>query len=488
MSRLVVVEGPNRGAVFTIRAKRSRLGRGAAAELTLPDDAISRVHAEILDEGGGYAVADLGSKHGTYLNGVRVEGRYPLSHGDELRLGTTVLLFLDEGGAAAEGPDDAASDGASDTVTLDGASLDERQPRRRDAAAERRRAPTGPSAPAAPSAPVRASARLRHARTERRYLVGESEAIRRISVLVTRCAPVDTTVLIVGESGTGKELVAEALHDLSPRRDGPYLAVNCATLEPALVESDLFGHERGAFTGAVERRLGKLELARSGTLVLDEVGELPREAQAKLLRAIERREFQRVGGQELLRTDARIVAATNRDLAALVRAGGFREELLFRLRVVENAIPPLRERREDIQPLVEHLLQELRTRIGSRARSFTPEALECLLRYRFPGNVRELRNIIERCLIFTEKEAIGLADLPPEVRPQAAAAAETAFPGSAPAPPPPDDKLLSLGELERAHIERALAANAWNKTKVAEILGIDRATLYAKLKRYGITR
>jgi DNA-binding NtrC family response regulator len=433
MPRLIVLEGPNRGATLRLLPAVNRLGRDASCELALPDEGVSRVHAEIgFEPAAGFRLADLGSKNGTYLNGVRVTLPHALSHGDEIRLGTIVLAFQDD-----------AEDGAAAAETVSG---------------------PAPST-AAPAREPRAERRSRS-----HYLIGESEALKRISALVLRCAPLDSTVLILGESGTGKELVAEALHQLSPRRGGPFLAVNCASLEPSLLESDLFGHERGAFTGAVARKLGKLELARSGTLFLDEVGELPLEAQAKLLRAIERREFQRVGGNELLRTDARLVAATNRDLAALVALGKFRDDLRYRLAVVEIAIPPLRERREDVAPLVEHFLELLRKKIGSRARSFSREAMRALESYRFPGNVRELRNLVERCLIFAEGEAVVPADLPPLGGGSAATR----------------EGIETLEAVERAHIVRALEATAWNKTKVAGLLGIDRATLYAKIKRYDL--
>jgi len=450
-----VLEGQNRGAVIRLLpATVARLGRDGAAEIVLPDEGVSRFHAEVRPGGAGgpgFEVRDLESKNGTRLNGVRIDAAHPLAHGDEIRVGDTLLLFVEED---EEG--DRAAPLAGDTATA--------------------LAPAPAGAAPAPAAPRPAAAA---AREPARSLVGESAAMRRVGALVERLAPVDSTVLIVGESGTGKELVAEALHRLGPRRRGPFLAVNCASLEPALLESDLFGHERGAFTGAVARRLGKLELARGGTLFLDEVGELPPEAQAKLLRAIERLEFQRVGGHEVLRTDARLVAATNRDLVALVREGRFREDLLFRLRVVEVEIPPLRERPGDVAALVDHFQGELSARIPTRARrGFAPAAVERLLAYRFPGNVRELRNIVERCLILAEGERIEVADLPVEVR---AGAPPAASAGAGPEP-------VTLDDVERRHIERTLASTGGNKTRAASLLGIDRATLYAKIKRYGLER
>jgi len=317
-----------------------------------------------------------------------------------------------------------------------------------------------------------------------RYLIGETDGIRHVSELVQRCAPLATTVLVLGESGTGKELVCAALHRLGPRRRRPFVVVNCATLEPALLESELFGHERGAFTGAVARKLGLLELAADGTLFLDEVGELPLAAQAKLLRAIDRRQYQRVGGVETLSTDARFVAATHRDLPALVREGRLREDLYFRLKVAEIRIPPLRERREDLPLLVAHLLHELRPQVPTNVRDVTPEAMEVLDRYPFPGNVRELKNLLERCLIFARGDRVTVEDLPADVReaarPLPVVAACAAPAGDA------TDALGPLADVERRHIERVLEQTGWNKTRAAVLLGIDRNTLYAKIRAHGL--
>jgi DNA-binding NtrC family response regulator len=427
MPKLVVLEGPNRGAVLRVLPDRNRIGRDADLELSVPDEGVSRLHAEVSLDGASYRLRDHGSKNGTYLNGIRLRGTAELSHQDELRVGGTVLLFL------ADDEEPPSVKGGETRLIAEEA----RPSRRREAARPR-------------------------------YLLGESEATKRLSAIVERCAPLDSTVLVTGESGTGKELVAEGLHRLSPRRKaGPFVALNAATLEPRLLESELFGHERGAFTGAVARKLGKLELAKGGTIFLDEVGEMPLEAQAKLLRVLEKREFQRVGGNETLATDARVVAATNRDLAALAKEGRFRDDLRFRLEVVEIRIAPLRERKEDVRPLVEHFTSELREKIGSRARRFSEAALARLEKHPFPGNVRELRNTVERCLIFAEGEEIQESEL------RLAAAA-------------PGDEIVTLEEVEKRHIARALAAFGGNKTKVAELLGIDRTTLYAKIKRHGL--
>jgi transcriptional regulator with GAF, ATPase, and Fis domain len=252
-------------------------------------------------------------------------------------------------------------------------------------------------------------------------ILGESAAIRRVLQLVDRVAPQDTTVLILGESGTGKELVARTLHARSRRGNAPFVAINCAALSPALLESELFGHEKGAFTDASAQKKGKLELAAGGTVFLDEIGELAAELQAKLLRVLQEREFERVGGVRTLRLDARLIAATNRDLAAEVRRGAFREDLYHRLNVVALRTPPLRERREDILPLARHFAKEAGARCGRRVGGISPEAGRCLEAYGWPGNVRELGNAIERAVVLGESETILPEDLPESVWETAAA-------------------------------------------------------------------
>ncbi len=301
--------------------------------------------------------------------------------------------------------------------------------------------------------------------------VAESEAMRRVVALVRRAAPERAPVLVTGESGTGKELVARALHDGSPRARGPFVAVNAAALPETLLESELFGHERGAFTGAVARRKGLFELAAAGTLFLDEVGELAAATQAKLLRVLETGDFRRVGGVEALRADVRLLAATNRDLRALVAEGRFREDLLYRLAVVEVALPPLRERPEDLEPLARALLERLARERGGCPAALEPDALERLRRHAFPGNVRELRNALERALILGDGRRIRAADLP------------------LPAPAPdagPASGLAPLADVERRHIASVLASTGWNKKRAAEVLGIDRKTLYARIEAYGL--
>lgn len=317
-------------------------------------------------------------------------------------------------------------------------------------------------------------------------LVGESPAMANVRELIARVAPSDARVLIAGESGTGKELVAGALHAGSPRRDKAYVRTNCAAIPRDLVESEMFGHERGAFTGATDRRIGRFELAHGGTLFLDEVGDLGSEAQAKLLRAIEAREIERVGGGKPIRVDVRIVAATNRDLVTAVADGSFREDLFFRLNVIPMTLPPLRERVEDIEALVTHFTALHRARTGRAAPTFTPEAMNALRAHRWPGNVRELANIIERLAILYPGRELRVGDVH-EVLP-----APRGAPGSLAGAPVmrSDAPMLPLSDAldgyERQLIVRALDETAGNVAEAARRLQTDRPNLYRRMKRLGI--
>jgi DNA-binding NtrC family response regulator len=316
-------------------------------------------------------------------------------------------------------------------------------------------------------------------------MVGESAAMRRVREMIARVAPTDARLLITGESGTGKELVAAAIHTGGPRRDRPFVRVNCAAIPRDLVESEMFGHERGAFTGATERRIGRFELADKGTLFLDEVGDLGNEAQAKLLRAIESREIERVGGGKPIRVDVRIVSATNKDLARQVTDGAFREDLLFRLNVIPLTMPPLRERPDDIPALVQHFSALHRARTGQPLTRWTPEALLSLGRYRWPGNVRELANIVERLSILHAGRDVTEADIR-EVLPVGDARED----GRAALPSPQSlDLPLSdtLDEYERTLITRALSVAGGNIADAARRLHTDRPNLYRRMKRLGIT-
>jgi len=312
-------------------------------------------------------------------------------------------------------------------------------------------------------------------------LVGVSAPMREIFSLIRQVAPTTATVLITGESGTGKELAARALHQLSPRRDGPFVAVNCAAMPETLIESELFGHEKGAFTGAVERRRGCFELAHGGTLLLDEIGEMPLATQAKLLRVLEERRVRRLGGSKEIEVDVRVLGASNRRLEEEVRAGRFREDLYFRLHVFEIRMPPLRERLEDLPLLCEAMIRELNRRHQCQVAGVSPEALALLRQQSWPGNVRELRNALERAVILAGSGMLGrqhFAGLAPAAREPASSAAAA-----------PDEIRLRIGttvdEAERALIEATLRYTGNNRTRAAAILGISQKTLFNKLREYG---
>jgi len=302
-------------------------------------------------------------------------------------------------------------------------------------------------------------------------LVGASEPMRRVFALIEDVAPTEAPVLITGETGTGKELVSRAIHARSNRAFGPFVAINCGAMTETLLESELFGHERGAFTGAVKARRGRLEMADKGTLFLDEVGEISPQMQVDLLRVLEEKSFNRIGGNELVSSDFRLICATHRDLAAMVEEGQFRSDFYYRINVISVRLPPLRERLEDIPLLASYLLDGQAREAGRRIEGFTPEALEVLTAYAWPGNVRELKNVVERAVIIARGQMIGLEDLA-FLRPAAAEG----------------PRLLSLKEMEIDHIQRVLEACEWNVTRAGKLLGIDRVTLSRKIKRYGLVR
>jgi len=304
-------------------------------------------------------------------------------------------------------------------------------------------------------------------------MIGQSVAMRRVMTLIEQVAPSSASVVITGESGTGKEVVARTIHELSPRRSGPYVAINCAALPETLMESELFGHERGAFTGADRRREGCFELANGGTLLLDEIGEMRSELQAKLLRVLEEQKLRRLGGSAEVPVDVRVLAASNRNLEAALKDGRFREDLYYRLNVFSIELPPLSERADDIPPLVEHFLHEIVPPEGKNITGVDAECLEVLKSYRWPGNVRQLRNVIERALIVTRGPMLSVADLPPELK-RASGSASTF-----------ELRLgMSLDEVERELITRTIEFAGGNKSRAAEVLGISLKTLYNRLERY----
>jgi len=310
-------------------------------------------------------------------------------------------------------------------------------------------------------------------------IVGHSPAMQRVFEILGQVSATSATVLVLGESGTGKELVARAIHANSPRRERRFVAVNCAALSEGLIESELFGHVKGAFTGAVAAKEGRIVYADGGTLFLDEVGDMPLSTQAKLLRVLETREVQPVGGNTLQRVDIRLVAATNRNLRRMVAEGSFREDLLFRLQVVTVGLPPLRERAGDVPLLIEHFMGELAQQHGRAVRGITPEARAALVRYEWPGNVRELRNVMENMVLLARGDVLELSDVPEAVRAGGQGAGRRT-----------DGYGLagrSLQEVERDLIEANLELSQGNREKAARILGIGERTLYRKLKEYGLS-
>ncbi len=337
-----------------------------------------------------------------------------------------------------------------------------------------------------------------HGRFDFGQIIGDAPALREVMGKVEQVAPTHSTVLLRGETGTGKELVAHAIHINSPREAKPFVRVNCAALAPGILESELFGHEKGSFTGAVARRAGRFELADGGTLFLDEVGELPMEVQVKLLRVLQEREFERVGGSETIKTDVRVVSATHRDLEAAIADGKFREDLYYRLNVFPIDLPPLRDRLEDLPRLVEHFVAKFNRTTGKSVRGFDPSAIGALTAYSWPGNVRELENVVERAIIVARGPDVTASDLDFGRRAQLQAAAglplETRFPAVTPSVPliaatagsGPKPLQARLQEQERNEIVAAIERNAGNIAGAARALGINRSTLYYRLRKHGL--
>jgi two-component system nitrogen regulation response regulator NtrX len=324
---------------------------------------------------------------------------------------------------------------------------------------------------------------LRQSLEERYEIVGESPAIQALRSQIQSAAPSHGRVLIRGESGTGKELIARAVHRHSLRAEKPFVEVNCAAIPDELIESELFGHEKGAFTGATTKRRGKFELADSGTIFLDEVGDMSLKTQAKVLRVLQEQTLERVGGSETLTVDVRVIAASNKDLEEEIRKGSFREDLFYRLNVIPFEVPPLRERREDIALLAGYFLGLFSREYGKHQKSLRPEAMELLLQYPWPGNVRELRNVIERMVIMVPQETIGCDDLAPSLRlktptePEAGAGMGSETDGTL---------REAREEFEKTFVLRRLRECHWNITRAAERLGIERSNLHRKMKGYGI--
>jgi two-component system response regulator GlrR len=417
--RLTVVEGPARGLVWQSTTDRCSIGAHHGNDIILDDPTVSRCHCEVMVDGGQVRVVDRESRNGTVVDGVAVRDAY-LRAGSLLRLGKSVL--------------------------------------RLDLSAETNRVPLSEA-------------------TRFGSLAGESPAMRAVFAMLERAADSDATVLLAGETGTGKSQAAHSLHRAGARRDGPFVIVDCGAILGNLLESELFGHEKGSFTGAVDRRVGAFEEASGGTLFLDEVGELPLDLQPKLLRALEAKEVRRVGANTYRPVDVRVVAATNRDLRADVNAGRFRADLYFRLAVVSIAMPPLRRRPEDIPALVEQLLAGL----GAKAREFEPLQdpgfLAGIQRAAWPGNVRELRNYLERCVVLRTMDGLGEGG-EGEGEAQGFAVDVTATYA--------DERQRALAEFERRYFTALLRAHDGKVARAAEAAGVDRTYLYRLLRRHAI--
>ena len=442
MDRLVLLEGRTNRDDDVVVTERVTLGRGDENDVRLFDETASRRHATLSRVDGRVVLEDLNSGNGTKVNGTRVP-RAILCDGDVISIGTVRLRFLTED--AARRPTRIVSD-------------------------------DGPVAHStvAPAEPARRGGKRAH---EAPTILGDSPIMRRLVETVDRVAPTDAVVLIRGDTGTGKELVARRLHAGSARRTGPFVALNCAALVEGLLESELFGHERGAFTGADARREGRIAAAAGGTLFLDEVGELSSALQAKLLRVLSDRTFTRVGGSDTLRMDCRLVAATHRDLPAMVAAGRFREDLWYRIAVVTIECPALKDRGDDVDLLTDAILGRVAARLARKAPTFTPGAKARWRAHGWPGNVRELENAIERVLVMTSGGTIEVRDLPPEI---GAPAAPSGAKASATA------EVLTVHEAEKRAVLAALAKTNGRKGEAAAMLGISWPTLNRRLREYGI--
>lgn len=418
--QMLVISGPDKGRSIRLDRDSIIIGNFETCDLVLRDDFVSRKHCEIKRLKDGHQLTDLDSRNGTFVNGLQVKQAL-LKPGAMLRVGNCDLLYQ--------------------------AQIDEAQ------------------------LPLSGAKQFGE-------VLGFSRAMRQLYTVLETVAPSNLSILIEGESGTGKELLAQSIHRESKRADKPLVVVDCGAIPENLIESHLFGHEKGAFTGADERKIGAFENAQGGTIFLDEIGELPLHLQPKLLRVLEERQIRRVGGLEPIKVDVRVLAATNRQLDAEIKAGRFREDLFYRLAVLRVKVPTLRERREDIPLLVEHYLAKQPD--GKPVKSISPEAMARLVEYDWPGNVRELRNVIERAMHLGESARLEMTDLHLPAR--AAGAPALALVN------PTQPQARSMDEIERQGIIETLKAVNWKKTEAAKRLGIAYSTFYEKVKKYGIKK
>ena len=445
-AKLLVLTGPRCGEALPIEAARLTIGRDASSDLSIGDRLLSRRHCSVERAEGRFTIRDLGSSNGTYVNGIPVRER-PLVHGDRIRAGDSVLLFLHADEAAAPPAAQPPADDRTARIPVDA------RPRAEDRG----------------SAVIVAEVLAGRMTFQAHEIVGTSAPMRLVYDRIRKVAPAECTVLVRGEPGTGKELAARAIHENSPRARRPFVAVNCAALTEPLLESELFGHEKGAFTGAVALKKGKLEIADGGTIFLDEVGELAPALQAKLLRALQHHEFERVGGTRTIKVNVRVVAATNADLEAAVAAGRFRQDLWYRLNVVVLPLPPLRDRRADIPRLAAHFAAK---HGAGRDVEISPEALDVLCAYDWPGNVRELENAIQRAVVLGGEDRIVPDDLPEPVL-------ESAMAARSPSDAPYHQHVL---EAKRRLILDAIERSGGNCSAAARLLGINPTYLHRLLR------
>ncbi|MDP3001422.1 MAG: sigma 54-interacting transcriptional regulator [Bryobacterales bacterium] len=429
--RLIAIAGLMEGAFYMLPEQEITVGGDPSNLLVIDDAAVAPFHCAIDGRGGDFRLRNAGATSGLTVNGLPVDQR-TLVHGDEIRIGETLFLYL---AYEAETPADFRLQREIERLEL-----------------ENRR--------------LQAASHVDH------DMVGDSPAIRGVYQFIAKVAPTESTVLIDGESGTGKELVARAVHRNSRRATKPFVALNCAAIAETLLESEMFGHEKGSFTGAVAQKRGKLEAADGGTIFLDEIGEMSPGLQAKLLRVLQEHEFERVGGTRTVRTDLRVVAATNRDLAEQARKGAFRQDLYYRLNVVKVTMPPLRDRRPDIPMLAQYFIQKFARRASRPVAGLSPAARDLLLRYDWPGNVRELENAIERAIVMGSTEFILPEDLP-----------ETLFEE---APPQPGAPLTlfheTVNDAKKQVILRAFDQAGGNYTDAARLLGLHPNYLHRLIR------
>jgi len=436
--RVEVVSGADAGLVRDIEASVIRIGARRGNDVQLTDSKVSGLHCEIRLDDRGYRLRDLDSTNGTFVSGLRINDVY-IQPGTQIAIGGTRMKFEPLG----------------ETVEVELSDTD-------------------------------------------RFgsMIGRSVKMRELFARLEKLAKSDATVLVTGETGAGKELVAEALHDYSPRANGPFVVLDCGSIPPNLIESELFGHERGAFTGATSSYAGAFERAHQGTVFLDEIGELPLQMQPKLLRVLERKEVRRVGGTNTLEVDLRIIAATNRDLGVEVNRGRFREDLYYRLAVARVHVPPLRERKDDLPLLIEHILE---TTPGGDTASIAPETIDLMMKHDWPGNVRELRNVIERAVLLAEapdsEDSLrrAPASAPKQENSISVTPSQTATSSEASMTVPVDvsvpfknAKQNVISEFEKRYISRLLAQHDGNISAAARAAGIDRMSIHKMLHRLGL--